>query len=132
MYNIPYNWSKRIYDGFLFRIKRVLSADKKPVISNTGNFFCFNNTISNLYNNDVIIYRINKKSWEQFCLWMSLPNFRVTALVKFLKFSCYNIGQILKIFVKITAKTATCKIGLYLRPLASTSNWYNRSHLQLR
>jgi hypothetical protein len=34
---------------------------KKPVISNTGNFFCFNGTVSNLYNNDVIIYKKNQK-----------------------------------------------------------------------
>ena len=27
---------------------------KKPVISNTGNFFCFNNNVSNLYNNIVV------------------------------------------------------------------------------
>jgi len=52
----------RIYDGFLFRIKHVLSAEKKPVISNKGNFFCFNNNVSYLYNNDVIIYKIKKKS----------------------------------------------------------------------
>jgi hypothetical protein len=27
---------------------------KKPVKSNTGNFFCFNNNVSNLYNNSVV------------------------------------------------------------------------------
>ena len=27
---------------------------KYPVISNTGKFFCFNNNVSNLYNNSVI------------------------------------------------------------------------------
>ena len=27
---------------------------KKPVISNTGKFFCFNNNVSNLYNNTVV------------------------------------------------------------------------------
>ena len=27
---------------------------KKPVISNTGKFFCFNNNVSNLYNNSVV------------------------------------------------------------------------------
>jgi hypothetical protein len=33
---------------------------KKPVISNTGKFFCFNNNVSNLYNNSVVekIYAI--------------------------------------------------------------------------
>ena len=29
-------------------------AKKKPVISNTGKFFCFNNNVSNLYNNSVV------------------------------------------------------------------------------
>jgi hypothetical protein len=27
---------------------------KKPIISNTGKFFCFNNNVSNLYNNSVV------------------------------------------------------------------------------
>jgi hypothetical protein len=27
---------------------------KKPVISNTDKFFCFNNNVSNLYNNSVV------------------------------------------------------------------------------
>ena len=27
---------------------------KKSVISNTGKFFCFNNNVSNLYNNSVV------------------------------------------------------------------------------
>jgi hypothetical protein len=27
---------------------------KKPVLSNTGKFFCFNNNVSNLYNNSVV------------------------------------------------------------------------------
>ena len=33
-----------IQTGFFFRMK------KKPVISYTGNFFCFNSNVSNLYN----------------------------------------------------------------------------------
>ena len=32
----------------------VLMRKKKPVISNTGNLFCFNNNVSNLYNNSVV------------------------------------------------------------------------------
>ena len=32
----------------------VLMRKKKPVISNTGKFFCFNNNVSNLYNNSVV------------------------------------------------------------------------------
>ena len=32
----------------------VLMRKKKPGISNTGKFFCFNNNVSNLYNNSVV------------------------------------------------------------------------------
>ena len=55
------------YNGFLFpheysgegrggtsAITRVRMRKKKPVISNTGKFFCFNNNVSNLYNNSVV------------------------------------------------------------------------------
>jgi hypothetical protein len=35
------------YNGFLFRIRtQVLMRKKKPAISNTGCFFCFNSTVS--------------------------------------------------------------------------------------
>ena len=46
--------------GFLFRMRstkavtRVRMRKKKPVISNTDNFFCFNSHVSNLYNNSVV------------------------------------------------------------------------------
>ena len=39
------------YNGFLFP-HEYSGEGQKPVISNTGNFFCFNSTVSNLYNND--------------------------------------------------------------------------------
>ena len=56
------------YNGFLFRNRTRVKAEvrstnavtwvrmrkKKPVISNTGKFFCFNNNVSNLYNNSVV------------------------------------------------------------------------------
>jgi hypothetical protein len=56
------------YNGFLFRtstqvkaevrstkaVTRVRMRKKKPVISNTGKFFCFNNNVYNLYNNSVV------------------------------------------------------------------------------
>ena len=49
------------YNGFLFpRVAWVRMRKKKPVmkkksvISNTGKFFCFNNNVSNLYNNSVV------------------------------------------------------------------------------
>ena len=63
-YKIQYYWNKRSarigYNGFLFSHEYVsfsawlLMRKKKPVIFNTGNFFCFNNNVSNLYNNSVI------------------------------------------------------------------------------
>jgi hypothetical protein len=40
-------------------------AEKETrIIYNTGNFFCFNINVFNLYNNDVIIYKIKIKSRE--------------------------------------------------------------------
>ena len=70
-----------------------------------------------VYNNDVIIYKI-KKSWEQFCLWTSLPNFPITAMVKFLSS-----------FIKRTTKTSACNIGLYRRSLIDIrSRIYNKGN----
>jgi hypothetical protein len=54
--------------GFFFRMSTQVKAEvrstkaviwvrmrkKKPAISNTGKFFCFNNSVSNLYNNSVV------------------------------------------------------------------------------
>ena len=45
--------------GFFFRmaprpVTWVRMRKKNPVISNTGKFFCFNNNVSNLYNNSVV------------------------------------------------------------------------------
>jgi hypothetical protein len=79
---LHYYWNKRSgqywNNGFIFRHKYscqvkvevrstklkvftwVQMRKKKPVISNTGNLFCFNSYVSNLYNNDVIIYKIKK------------------------------------------------------------------------
>ena len=56
------------YNRFFFRMSTQVKAEvrstkavtwvrmrkKKPVISNTGTFFCFNNNVSNLYNNSVV------------------------------------------------------------------------------
>ena len=72
MYRIQYYWNKRRgplldINGFFFRMNTQVKAEvhstkavtwvlmrkKKPVISNTGKFFCFNNNVSNLYNNSV-------------------------------------------------------------------------------
>jgi hypothetical protein len=41
----------------------------------------FSSNASNLYNSDVIIYKI-KKWREQFYLWTSLPNFPITTSIK--------------------------------------------------
>ena len=46
--------------GFFFRMCSIKAVTwvrmrkKKPVISNTGKFVCFNNNVSNLYNNSVV------------------------------------------------------------------------------
>ena len=40
------------------------TTNKKSVLSNMRNFFCFNSNVSNCYDNDVIIYKIEKKSRE--------------------------------------------------------------------
>jgi hypothetical protein len=54
--------------GFFFRTSTQVKAEvrstkavtsvrmrkKKPIISNMGKFFCFNNNVSNLYNNSVV------------------------------------------------------------------------------
>jgi hypothetical protein len=56
------------YNGFLFRMRTQVKTDvrttkavtlvrmrnKKPVISNTGKFFCFNYNVYNVYNNSVV------------------------------------------------------------------------------
>ena len=56
------------YNGFFFCMSTQVKAEvrstkavtwvrmrkKKPVITNTGKFFCFNNNVSNLYNNSVV------------------------------------------------------------------------------
>ena len=66
------------------QVKVEVRMRKKTVLSNTDDFFCFNSNVSNLYKNDVIIYKIKEEWWEQFCLWTCLPNFPITTLVKFL------------------------------------------------
>ena len=59
---VPY-WIHRVsFSAFVFRalaFSRVQMWKKKPVISNTGNFFCFNSNVSNLYHN-FDIYEILK------------------------------------------------------------------------
>jgi hypothetical protein len=61
-------WTVLDITGFFFRMSTQVTAKvrstkavtwvrmqkKKPVISNTGKFFCFNNNVSNLYNNSVV------------------------------------------------------------------------------
>ena len=52
--------------GFFFR----MSTQVKAVISNTCNFFCFNNNVSNLYNNSVV-EKTNGMTFNPFFLWRS-------------------------------------------------------------
>ena len=67
MYKIHYYRNKEAapigYNRFLFQHEHSgeHKCGKKPIISNTGNFFCFNNNVSNLYNNDAINYKNFKK-----------------------------------------------------------------------
>jgi hypothetical protein len=65
---------------------------KKPVISNTDRFFCFNSIVSNLYNNDVLIYKITQSRENSFVCERVYLRF-ITS------FSYYNLGQILKLSV---------------------------------
>ena len=74
-------------------------AENNPVISNTGHFFGFNSTVSNLYNNDVIDYKIYKKE--------------VVRTVLLVNEFYYNIGQILKVVHKKNFKN----IDLYQWPV---------------
>jgi hypothetical protein len=72
-YRIQYYWNKRSgpyfnITGFFFHMSTQVKAEvrstkavtwvrmrkKNPVISNTGKFICFNNNVSNLYNNSVV------------------------------------------------------------------------------
>ena len=51
----------------------VLMRKKKPVISNTGKFFCFNNNVSNFYNNSVV-EKINGMAYIFTLLVFRKPN----------------------------------------------------------
>ena len=53
--------------------KWVLVRKKKPVISNTGKIFCFNNNVSNLYNNSVV-EKINVMAYVFTLLLFRKPN----------------------------------------------------------
>jgi hypothetical protein len=73
--------------GFIFRMSTqvktevrstkvvtwVLMRKKIPVISNTGKFFCFNNNVSNLYNNSVV-EKINGLAYIFTLLMFRKPN----------------------------------------------------------
>jgi hypothetical protein len=73
--------------GFFFRMSTQVKAEvrstkavtwirirkKKPVISNTGKFFCFNNNVSNLYNNSVV-EKINSMAYIFTLLMFRKPN----------------------------------------------------------
>jgi hypothetical protein len=61
---------------------------KKPVISNTGKFFCFNNNASNLYNNSVV-EKINGMTYIFTLLMFRKPN--KTTINKFLSVNVLSI-----------------------------------------
>jgi hypothetical protein len=61
---------------------------KKPVISNTGKFFCFNNNASNLYNNSVV-EKINGMTYIFTLLMFRKPN--KTTINKFLSVNVFSI-----------------------------------------
>jgi hypothetical protein len=65
---------------------------KKPVISNTGKFFCFNDNVSNLYNNSVV-EKINGMAYIFTLLMFRKPN--KTQLTKNDKFLSVNVLSIL-------------------------------------
>jgi hypothetical protein len=89
--------------GFFFRMSTRMRK-KKPVISSTSNVFCFNSNVSNLYNNDVIIYLKKIKS-------------RANSFVCERVYLIYRLrhwSNSLSSFIKRTAKTSACVSGLYL------------------
>ena len=55
-----------IGEGIKARPSPEYKFGKRNLLSNTGNFFCFNSSVSNLYNNDVIIYKIKKNCENSF------------------------------------------------------------------
>ena len=64
MYQIQYYWNKKAarieYNVFFngYGLQQSTNAENKPVISNTGNFFCSHSNVSNLYNNDISCHDI--------------------------------------------------------------------------
>ena len=91
------------YNGFLFpheysaegrgantkAVTWVRMREKKPVISNTGKFFCFNNNASNLYNNSVV-GKINGMAYIFTLLMFRKPN--KTTINKNKTPNCYRSG----------------------------------------
>ena len=61
---------------------------KKPVISNTGKFFYFNNNVSNLYNNSVV-EKINGMAYIFTLLMFRKPN--KTTIKKFVSVNVLSI-----------------------------------------
>jgi hypothetical protein len=74
---IGYNWFRFPHeysgDGLGATVTWVRMRKKKPVISNTGKFFCFNNIVSNLYNNSVV-EKIYGKAYIFTLLMFRKPN----------------------------------------------------------
>ena len=80
-----------IYVKYTCAVHLSTNEGKKSVISNTGSFFCFNSTVSNLYNTDAIIYKKKKKKIRK------KEKIKVIRTVLFVNdyLSYQNIGHIL-------------------------------------
>ena len=76
--------------------------EKKRIISNTGNFFCFNSNVSNLYNTIMMLYFIKRKKKEE--------NIIVN---EFTEFSYCTFDQIIKLVYEKNCKNT----GLYQQPV---------------
>jgi hypothetical protein len=64
-----------------YSLHRSTNAEKSPFISNTGHLYCSNTNVSNLYFNDVIIYKIKNSREKSFVCERVYP---ITILFKFL------------------------------------------------
>ena len=66
---ISLSFGSQLRNGCKYKIQYYYKKRSGPywISHNTGNFFCFNSSLSNLY----------KMSWEQFCLWTNLQNFPI-------------------------------------------------------
>jgi hypothetical protein len=92
-----------------------LKCRKRNLLYPIRQLHFLNGNVSNLYNTDVIIYQIKKESWEQFCLWTSLPNFPIiTTLVKYLVALLDITGFFFCIHTQVKKETVESNTGRFL------------------